>query len=74
MVAGDKSDMPGLVRASFGLYNTFEDIDALVGALNKISIGDYSGEYTQDDSTGEFTPKGWQPTYDDYFSLSVLGY
>jgi len=72
MLAGDKSDMPGLVRASFGLYNTFEDIDALVEALHKISKGDYTGEYVQDDSTGEFTPKGWQPIYDDYFSLSVL--
>ena len=72
MVAGDKSDMPGIVRASFGLYNTFEDIDALVDALYKISIGDYTGEYIQDDSTGEFTPKGWQPNYDDYFSMSIL--
>ena len=72
MLAGDKSDMPGLVRASFGLYNTFEDIDILVEALYKISKSDYTGEYIQDDSTGEFTPTGWQPTYDDYFSLSVL--
>ncbi len=73
MVAGDKSDMPGIVRASFGLYNTFVDIDALVDALYKISIGDYTGEYIQDDSTGEFTHKGWQPNYDDYFSMSILG-
>ncbi len=69
MLAGDKSDMPGLVRASFGLYNTYEEIDTLVDALKKISKGDYSGVYTQDNSSGEFTPKDWQPTYDDYFSL-----
>jgi hypothetical protein len=27
MARGDKSDMPGLVRASFGCYNTTDDVD-----------------------------------------------
>jgi selenocysteine lyase/cysteine desulfurase len=69
MLAGDKSDMPGLVRASFGLYNTYEDVDTLVEALKKISIGAYNGGYTQDRNTGEFIPEDWHPSYDDYFSL-----
>ena len=29
MLAGDRSNMPGLIRASFGLYNTVEEIDIL---------------------------------------------
>ena len=58
-----------MVRASFGLYNTYEDVDTLVAAFKKISKGDYTGQYTQDTSTGEFTPKDWHPSYNDYFSL-----
>jgi selenocysteine lyase/cysteine desulfurase len=41
MLAGDKSEMPGLIRASFGLYNTFEDVDALIDALQHIARGAY---------------------------------
>ena len=37
MLAGDRSDMPGLIRLSFGLYNTREDVDILVEALRCIS-------------------------------------
>jgi selenocysteine lyase/cysteine desulfurase len=43
MLSGDKSDMPGLIRASFGLYNTLEDIDALVEALSCIVQGGNRG-------------------------------
>jgi selenocysteine lyase/cysteine desulfurase len=32
MLGGDRSEMPGLVRASFGLYNSTADVDALVEA------------------------------------------
>ena len=27
MLSGDKSDMPGLIRASFGLYNSVDEVD-----------------------------------------------
>jgi cysteine desulfurase/selenocysteine lyase len=69
MLAGDRSDMPGLIRASFGLYNTLEEVDILVDALARIARGDYRGQYTQDIASGEYTPIGWTPTYDQYFSL-----
>jgi len=72
MLAGDKSDMPGLMRASFGLYNTFEDVDALVEAISRISNNEYRGEYIQDGATGEYTPKGWHPNYEDFFSHSMM--
>ncbi len=72
ILAGDKSNMPGLVRASFGLYNTFDDIEALVEALNRISAGNFIGDYVQDRSTGEYIPKNWYPAYEDYFSLSSM--
>jgi cysteine desulfurase / selenocysteine lyase len=67
MLAGNKSQMPGLIRASFGLYNTTEEIDSFVDALHKISSGKYLGSYTQDPASGEYTPQDWRPAFDDYF-------
>lgn len=61
IVAGDRRQMPGMVRISFGLYNTIEEVDALVEALRRIARGEYRGEYRQDTATGEFVPAGWQP-------------
>ena len=69
MLEGDKSEMPGLIRASFGLYNTRQEIDVLVDALQRISIGDYKGTYTQDKATGEFTTAAWQVNFDEFFKL-----
>ncbi len=69
MLAGDRSDMPGLIRASFGLYNTLEEVDIFVDALQRITRGDYQGQYTQDIASGEYTPLGWTPAYNQYFSL-----
>lgn len=69
MLAGDKSEMPGLIRVSFGLYNTLEDVDVLIDALRSISKGDYKGKYTQDKATGEYTPVAWQPDFADYFKI-----
>ena len=69
MLAGDRSDMPGLIRASFGLYNTLEEVDIFVDALQHIIRGEYDGKYTQNIASGEYTPLGWTPAYDQYFSL-----
>jgi cysteine desulfurase/selenocysteine lyase len=69
MLAGDKSEMPGLVRVSFGLYNTLDEVDYLLDALAHISEGDYRGKYRQDRSTGEYDPIGWQPNFSDYFNI-----
>jgi selenocysteine lyase/cysteine desulfurase len=69
MLAKDKSDMPGLIRASFGLYNTFEEVDIFVDALTRIAAGEYQGVYTQDITTGEYQPAGWQPEFEQYFQM-----
>ncbi len=71
MMARDKSEMPGLLRASFGLYNTFEDIDLFAEALENIASGRYQGKYVQDVASGEYRPLGWSPDYDRYFSVNV---
>lgn len=71
MLAGDKSDMPGLIRASFGLYNTLDEVDALADALTCIARGDYKGRYHQDLASGEYTAEGWTPDFEAYFPLVV---
>lgn len=69
IMAGDRSNMPGLIRASFGLYNTREEVDIFVAALARIAKGDYRGKYQQDRASGEFTPVGWEPAYEKYFAI-----
>jgi len=70
MLAHDKSEMPGLLRASFGLYNTLDEVDCFVEALQRISRGEYRGQYVQDRASGEYAPLDWQPDFDSYFSLT----
>lgn len=67
MLSGYKGEMPGLVRASFGLYNTMEEIDILVDAVERIARNNYSGSYQQDTATGEYKPRNWNPDYESYF-------
>lgn len=69
MLAKDKSEMPGLIRASFGLYNSFEDVEGLIEALSKIARGEYKGTYTQDIASGEYHVAGWQPDFERFFSF-----
>jgi selenocysteine lyase/cysteine desulfurase len=69
MMSGNRSEMPGFIRASFGLYNTRDDVDRLIEALSEIKEGNYIGDYRQDISTGEYLPKDWKPDYEACFSL-----
>jgi len=69
MLAHDRSEMPGLVRASFGLYNTLAEVDVFVSALEKIARGDYQGRYHQDKASGDYVPEGWEPKFGEYFAL-----
>jgi cysteine desulfurase/selenocysteine lyase len=69
MLDGDRSEMPGLIRASFGLYNTLDEVDILVDALTHIARHEYKGQYVQERSTGEYIPLNWEPKFDQYFPL-----
>jgi cysteine desulfurase / selenocysteine lyase len=55
--AGERA---GMVRLSFGAYNTSEDVDALVEALARICHGDYRGHYERDDD-GSYLPASALP-------------
>jgi selenocysteine lyase/cysteine desulfurase len=69
MMEHDRSDMPGLVRASFGMYNTAEEVDVLIDAVQRIARGKYYGRYQQDTATGEYRVVNWNPDLSHYFRL-----
>ena len=69
LLAGDKSNMPGMVRASFGCYSNSDDVDRLVEMLQRITRGDYYGDYTLDRATGEYRPRGFEEPLEDFFLL-----
>ncbi len=71
MLAHDKREMPGLIRMSFGLYNTTDEVDQFIEALDRIVQGDFQGRYRQEQATGEFTPEGWTPDFEDYLPIAA---
>lgn len=68
---GDKSDMPGMVRISFGCYNTTDDIDRLIAMLEVIRRGEYQGDYQLVPHTGEYLPVNYTEPLAGYFSLEA---
>ncbi len=69
IVNGTRVGLPGLVRASFGCYNTTEEVDHLVETLTRIAAGEIRGDYEQDPAAGDYWPRGFEPGYERYFSL-----
>ena len=69
---GERSNMPGMVRMSFGCYNNTDDIDRLVHMLERIARGDYRGDYRLDPSTGEYAPTDCRDPLSDHFLLRPL--
>jgi selenocysteine lyase/cysteine desulfurase len=57
IVAGDRRNMPGAVRASAGINTSVEDIDRLVDAVAQIAAGEPPPvPYVQDPTTGDVAP------------------
>ena len=54
--SGDKSQRPGMVRISFGVYNTSEDIDVCIEMLYRITRNEYRGLYHQLAGSGDYRP------------------
>ena len=73
VLGGDRSDMPGMTRISFGVYNTIDEVDRFLEALAVVAGGRHRGHYTQDRATGEFRADGWEPDFGRFFPLSASG-
>ncbi len=66
----NRSTLPGMVRVSFGCYNTFDEIDRLIEMLNKIVGGKYHNDYVIDLPSGSYTPRGFSnENLDNFFDL-----
>jgi cysteine desulfurase / selenocysteine lyase len=69
ILSHNRAAMPGLIRISFGMYNTEHEVDVLIEALKAIVSGNYQGRYEQNRASGEFTAVGWSPDLNQYFKL-----
>jgi hypothetical protein len=71
--------MPGMVRISFGIYNTLDEVDMAMDALAQIargasentssSVEARAGRYVQDRASGEFRAIDWASEPTRYFGL-----
>ncbi len=66
---GTRVHLPGLVRVSFGCYNTTAEIDWFTDMLDRIAHGRYQGKYIQDPISGACRAKGFAPDIEQYFTL-----
>ena len=69
VLAGDKTRLPGMVRASLGCYSDRSDVDAFIDMADRIVRGDYRGTYVQDRASGAFHAEGYRPEFQKYFSF-----
>ena len=69
ILADDRREMPGMVRVSFGMYNTAEEVDVFVDAVGRIARGKVYGRYEQDAQSGEYRAVDWNPDLSHYFRL-----
>ncbi len=69
IVTGKRVGLPGLVRISFGCYNTREEVDHLMEVLTRIAVGDIEGKYEQNQMSGAYWPRGYKVDHERYFSL-----
>jgi selenocysteine lyase/cysteine desulfurase len=57
---GVRSEVPGLVRVSFGIYNNKREIDRFFKVLKTIVNGTYRGKYIIDRHSGQVFEKGFR--------------
>jgi selenocysteine lyase/cysteine desulfurase len=62
-------DAPGMVRISFGMYNTFDEVDAVVEALWHIARRKFRGAYEEDPASGAYRARDWAPDLSGYFKI-----
>jgi cysteine desulfurase/selenocysteine lyase len=71
LALGDRRAMPGMVRISFGAYTSFDDIDRVADALERIARGEVCGDYVQDRESGEYSALRFAPVPHAHFTLQA---
>lgn len=69
ILARDRSTLPGFVRASFGMYNTKEEVDVLCEALSAIAMGNYRPGYVLNKERGEYYREDIGDEFEKYFAI-----
>ena len=69
ILAGNRAQLPGMVRMSFGCYNNTADIDRLADMVARISRDEYQGDYRVDRASGEYLPQGYVEPLAAHFCL-----
>lgn len=65
----DRSNIPGAIRMSFGIYNTTGEIDRFVEMVKKIVAGDYRKDYKLNKEKGEYYLEDFTYEFDDYYKI-----
>lgn len=69
IIGRNRSHLPGCVRASFGIYNSTEEIDRLTAILEKICVDGYVGDYELNIVKGEYKPRNFEINTGNYFDF-----
>lgn len=69
ILSRDRTNIPGTVRASFGLYNTTEEIERLLKVVKRIAAGEYHDGYTVDRESGDYAPTNFELKFEKYFNM-----
>jgi len=69
ILARDRSQLPGTIRMSFGLYNTTDEIDRFVAMIKKIAAGQYEQGYVLNKEKGEYTHPKLHFSFEEHFDL-----
>jgi cysteine desulfurase/selenocysteine lyase len=69
-LAAQRTERPGMVRLSLGVYNTRDEVDALVHMLERISRHDYRGHYRRAAGSGDYMPADYDDAILRRFSLA----
>lgn len=73
--SGSKAYMPGLVRISFGCYNTKEETDLFLMAIKNIVHSKSKSSYTLNSKTGEYFPAmSINPSVKSFLETKELNY
>jgi cysteine desulfurase / selenocysteine lyase len=73
MLAGDRGEIPGMVRVSLGIYNTAEEVDRFLDALRRLAAEGPGVEYELDRPSGAYHPRGFSFEIERLFSINGSG-
>ena len=72
LACGDHTTIPGMVRASLGIYNNEEEVDYFAEAVRAVRIDGPKESYHIDPEFGDYVPDSCNISLDDYGPLQKI--